>query len=374
MSKKQRILVSAGEHSGDQRAAGLLREFRAMNNDVEFRGLGGEALQSVGLQSEFDINALSVVGFAEVIRHLPFFHAVMKRMEHLLDEWKPHRVLLVDYPGFNLRFAKRVQRRRIPISYYISPQIWAWGSGRMKLIQKTIDQMLVLFPFEQTLYREAGVHAEFVGHPLIDEVHTRMSNINFWSSLELTPGTQILALLPGSRSQESSRHLPVMHAACSKLKDCVPVVGLAPGLPPAIADRYNLRWTRDVYDLLSRSTAAVVASGTATLETAIQGTPMTVVYKTNPISAAVARRLIKIPHVAMVNVVAQKQIVPELLQGDFNPTQLLMYIRRMLSDTSYRQQMKSGLERVVRLLGAPGASKRAAAALTARMGQSIDHR
>ena len=374
MSETLRILVSAGEHSGDQRAAGLLRAFCSTHEGVELKGLGGNALSSVGLRSEFDINALSVVGFAEVIRHLPFFRTVMGRMEKLLDEWQPHRVLLVDYPGFNLRFAKRVRKRGIPITYYISPQIWAWGSGRMKLIQKSIDQMLVLFPFEEEMYRRAGVQAEFVGHPLIDEVHPHVSDTEFWSSLDLPSDTRILALLPGSRSQELSRHLPVMHAACSTLGDCVPVVGLAPGLSSTMAERYSLRWTRNVYDLLARSRGAVVASGTATLETAISGTPLIVVYKTNPISAALARRLIRIPYVAMVNVVAQERIVPELLQSDFNARNVSNHVRELISDEEYRTRMKEGLNRVVRLLGSPGASERAAAALSERIKQQPVYR
>ena len=367
MNTALRILVSAGEHSGDQRAAGLIRAFRKMYDSVELKGIGGDALQSIGLRSEFDVNALSVVGFAEVIRHLPFFRSVMKRMENLLVEWKPHRVLLVDYPGFNLRFAKRVKKSGTPISYYISPQIWAWGSGRMKLIRQTVDQMLVLFPFEEELYLEAGVHAEFVGHPLIDEVRPRLSDAEFWTSINLAPETPILALLPGSRSQEFSRHFPVMYAACNEFTEFTPVVGLAPGLPPTLAEFSDLRWTRDIYDLVSRSSGAVVASGTATLETAILGTPMIVVYKTNPLSAALARRLITIPHIAMVNVVAQECVVPELLQSDFNPKNLARYIRRLISDEPYRRRMKADLNRVVGLLGTPGASERAAQALYRRI-------
>lgn len=367
MNRDIRLLVSAGERSGDLRAAGLLRELAPLVNGISLKGLGGDALGQLGLKSEYDLHRLSVVGFVEVIKHLPFFAGVMKRMEQLMDEWKPDRLLLVDYPGFNLRLASKASKRGIPVTYYISPQIWAWGAGRIKRIESSIDQMLVLFQFEEALYRSAGVSVEYVGHPLVDEAVAPESSEMLRHKLGLTREQPILGLLPGSRMQEVKRHLPALAEAAHMVPEFTPVVGLAPEVDKAIFEEFGLHATGDIYTLFASATCAVIASGTATLEAALLGTPMVVVYRTNPLSALLARKLIKIPYVAMVNVVADRMIVPEYLQDRFTPINVAHAVQELVNSPDRVATMKTELSIVARALGAGGASRRAAAAVASRL-------
>jgi len=357
--------VSAGERSGDLRAGALIEALRREVPGLEIRGLGGERLEACGLVSEVGIDRLAVMGFVEVIRHLPFFYRLLGRLTGVLRTWQPHRVLLVDYPGFNLRLAKRAARLGIPVTYYISPQVWAWGRGRVSTLRSTVDQMLVLFDFEKKLYDQAGIEAVHVGHPLVDEVAPAMTPEVFRA--ELGTGTlPILALLPGSRIQEVRTHMSVMAAAVMLVDGMVPVVGLAPGIEPFMVPE-GLRWTRHVYDLLAAADVAVVASGTVTLEAAVLGIPMVVVYRTHALSAFLARRMLSIPYVAMANVVAGRRIVPECLQADFTPRRVAAEVIRLREDPSTVTRMRQDLAEVARRLGPPGASIRAARALALRL-------
>lgn len=308
---------------------------------------------------------LAVMGFVEVLRYVAFFARLLNRLTRLLESWRPDRVLLVDYPGFNLRLAARAARRGIPVTYYISPQVWAWGSGRIRTLRAAVDQMLVLFDFEKELYDRAGIDAVHVGHPLVDEVRPSLSEADFRRELDVTDSA-VLALLPGSRVQEVRRHLVTLEQAARLIEGVIPVVGLAPGIDPSMLPR-GLRWSRRVYDVLNIAEVAVVASGTVTLEAALMGTPMVVVYRTHPVSAWLARRLLTLPYVAMVNVVAGSRIVPECLQRDFRPRRVAEEVARLLRDEASRTKMKQDLAHVVRRLGPPGASERAARAVAARL-------
>jgi lipid-A-disaccharide synthase len=368
MAESKRLLVSAGEHSGDLRAGALIAELKTRIPELELRGIGGSSLEALGLRSEFELNRLSVMGFMEVLRHLPFFIHVMNRMESLLDEWKPHRVLLVDYPGFNLRLAARAAKRKIPTTYYISPQVWAWGGGRMRRIAETIDQMLVLFHFEVDFYRRHGLKAEFVGHPLVDEVARYSPMRAFREDLRLDPGQRILGLLPGSRTQEVHAHLQVLLETAERVPDLVPVVGLAPGVPDTLLGIHGVRCTRRIHDLLAQATLIVAASGTVTLEAALFQTPMIVVYKTSFVSGLAARLLIRLPYVAMVNIVAGKMVVPEFLQGRCRPDLLAEQIQTLVSNEDRLQAMRRELSRVAVGLGPGGASARAALSLARMLG------
>jgi len=360
-----RLFVSAGERSGDLRAGALIESLRKEVPHLEMRGLGGERLTACGLVSEAGIDRLAVMGFVEVIRHLLFFSRLLGRLTSILRTWEPHRVLLVDYPGFNLRLARKAAGLGIPVTYYISPQVWAWGRGRLSTLRSTVDQMLVLFDFEKELYDQAGIEAEHVGHPLVDEVSPAMPPEVFRAELG-TGAAPVLALLPGSRVQEIRNHMRVMAATADRVGGMVPVVGLAPGVDTSIVPD-GMRWTHHVYDLLAVASVAVVASGTVTLEAAVLGTPMVVVYRTHALSAFLARRMLTIPYVAMANVVAGRRIVPECLQSDFTPQRVANEVIRLRDDPVAVTQVRRDLAEVARRLGPPGASVRAARALASRL-------
>ncbi len=365
MTSPIRLVVSAGERSGDLRAGALVEALRDRIPHLELRGLGGPRLASCGLASEVPLERLAVMGFFEVMRDLPFFARLLKRMEELLRSWRPHRLLLVDYPGFNLRLARRAAALGIPVTYYICPQFWAWGRGRVHALRATVDQMLVLFDFEAQMLREHGIDALHVGHPLVDEARPSLSPQDFRAQLGAGAGP-ILALLPGSRLQEVRRHVGVMAEVARRVPDMVPVLGLAPQIDPSMVPR-GIVWTRLVYDLLASCEVAVVASGTATLEAALLGVPMVVVYRTHPLSAFLARRLLTIPYVAMVNVVARRMIVPECLQADFTPERVSAEVRRLREVPDALATMRHDLSEVAARLGPPGASARAADALAQRL-------
>jgi lipid-A-disaccharide synthase len=372
MRDRKRLLVSAGEHSGDLRAGALIGELKKRIPGLQLKGIGGSSLQALGLASEFDLKQLSVMGFVEVLKHLPFFMRVMKRMELLLDQWEPDRLLLIDYPGFNLRLAARAAQRGIPTTYYISPQVWAWGGGRVKRIVDSVDQMLVLFRFEVEFYRRFGLAAEFVGHPLVDELAAYKSSTTFREDFGLGSEQRILSLLPGSRMQEVNAHLPVLLETARRVPDLVPIVGLAPGIPDAILKTSDIRRTRHIHDLLAHSHLAVAASGTVTLEAALLRTPMIVVYKTGRLSGVAARFIIRLPYVAMVNVVAGKMVVPEYLQGRLKPELLVEQIKMLAGNEDRLQAMRHELSLVAAALGPKGASARAAELLAEKLVGSAD--
>lgn len=372
MDKGVRLLVSAGEHSGDLRAGAVLAELKRDVTDLQIRGLGGDSLQASGLCSEFDLNQLSVMGFVEVLKRLPFFIGVMRRMETLLDEWNPHRVLLVDYPGFNLRLASKAAKRGIPVTYYISPQIWAWGKGRIRRIVKSVQQMLVLFEFEAALYERHGMEAEFVGHPLVDEISDYRQNPGFLQNLEVQATDRVVGLLPGSRMQEVRAHLPILLETAAGLDGITPVVGLAPGIPKETVSRGDIRITRDIHGLLEHAYLVVAASGTVTLEAALFQTPMIVVYKTGLLSGLIARLLIDLPYVAMANVVAGRMVVPEFLQTRCKPDLLVREIRDLLECENRRNTMRHDLAAVAQALGPPGASVRAAQAIARQLAEESE--
>lgn len=365
MARPVGLFVSAGERSGDLRGGALVSALTHYVPSLELRGLGGEHLAACGLRSEVALDRLAVMGFAEVLRLIPFFHRLLGRLTKILRTWQPARVLLVDYPGLNLRLARKAKQLGIPVTYYVSPQVWAWGRGRVATIRDTVDQMLVLFDFEKELYDEAGIDAVHVGHPLVDEVAPAMPPDAFRRELGLGCAP-LLALLPGSRPQEVRTHLTVMTRAAAMVEGITPVIGLAPGIDPSTVPSGG-RWTHRVYDLLAAADAAVAVSGTVTMEAALLGTPMVVVYRTHPLTALLARRMLAVPYVAMANVVAGRKIVPECLQGDFTPRRVADELTCLLRDDEALRRMRRDLAEVARRLGPPGASMRAAQALASRL-------
>lgn len=362
-----RVLLVAGEASGDLHAANLLRALRAAHPAVEAFGVGGERLREAGLECVARSEELSVMGLAEVVRELPRLWRLASRVRREALARRPDVAVLVDSPDFNLPLARRLRRAGIPVVIYVSPQLWAWRAGRVRRIRRDVRRVLCILPFEVAFYTEHGVAAEYVGHPLVDELAPVMA--------AMPPRRpSALALLPGSRWHEVEALLPTMLAAAAALAGEVPDLRVrliaAPGL-----DRERLEALMrgaavpveviagDRHRALAACSAALVASGTATLECALLDVPMVVGYRLQALSYALAKRLVRVPHVGLVNLVAGERLAPEAVQDEFNAARLVAEARQLLGDTGMRQ--RAGLAEVRRRLGAPGASARAAAAVLA---------
>ena len=363
-------MIVAGEESGDMRAASLVRAIKGYAPQVRFFGIAGDRCRKEGVDTFSDITDLAVIGFTEVLKHLPrikkvFDHAVWKAKEE-----RPDIAILVDYPGFNLRLAVKLKKLGIKVIYYVSPQVWAWKASRVKLIKKCVDRMLVLFPFEEEFYAKHGYKADFVGHPLLDEVRADRRPGDLLNSLGLSEKKPTLTLLPGSREKEISRHLPVMLKAATLLQKKHPQLQVillqAKNIKDDLFQKYlksgskNIKVTKDYYNGLNCADFCVVASGTATLETAIMGKPMAVIYRTSWPTWLIARLVIRIPNIALVNIVAGKKIIEELIQTNANPHKIANVISTFLTKPEQARNIRKELAGIRTRLGMPGASQRAA--------------
>jgi lipid-A-disaccharide synthase len=331
--------------------------------------LGGDRLLAQGATLHAHVRDLAVVGLLEVVRHLRHLRGVFNRLLVEAARVRPDVAVLVDYPDFNLRLARALHRRGIPVIYYVSPQIWAWRGGRIRTIRETVAQMLVIFPFEEELYRRAGVPVTFVGHPLVDLVRPAPDRAAFLRAQGLDPARALIALLPGSRPQEIAHNLPPLAEAVRRLAagrsglqfalaaapsvDAARLQRVLAGLPVAIV-------RGETHAAVGSAALALVASGTATVETALLGTPMIVVYRLSPVSYAMGRRFVRVPHYAMVNLIAERRVVPELIQGDFKPERVAAEALALLEDGGRLERMRQDLSLVRERLGASGASRRAA--------------
>ncbi len=371
-----RILFSAGEASGELYAAELLRHLRLGDPRVEGFGLGGDRLAGQGARLLFHIRDLAVVGLVEVLRHLRRLRGIFAAVLAEVDRQRPDLAVLVDYPDFNLRLARELHRRGVPVVYYVSPQLWAWRGGRMRQVQAHVRRMLVIFPFEEPLYRAAGVPVTFVGHPLVGLVQPPDDRAGFLREAGLDPGRPVLAVLPGSRPGEIAHNLPVLAQALRLLRerrpDVQPLLAQAPALDPALLRRHLAGLevasvTGRATAVLAAAQAALVASGTATVETALVGTPMAVVYRVSPISYFLGRRFVRLSHFAMVNLIAGRQVVTELIQRDFTPERVRDEALRLLAGGPDVERMRADLAEVRARLGGPGASARAAEAVAAEL-------
>jgi len=366
------VLLIAGEVSGDMHAAGLVRAVRARAPYVKFFGIGGEALRAAGMDTIYDAREMAVMGLAEVLKRYRFFKKVFEDMVALAEDTKPDAVVLVDYPGFNLRFAERMHRMGIKVIYYICPQVWAWHRSRIAKMAEIVDRLIVIFPFEPQVFAGTSLKVDFVGHPLVDVARRVLAE-----PLRSLPwrGTRV-ALLPGSRRQEIDRILPVMAKAAARLDQtqpdrfwfivAAPSEEIAQYMEKVLTDVKRKpahleiipRLTRQV---LHQARAAMVASGTATIEAAFMGCPMVVVYKTSPLTYLIGRQLVKVPHIGMVNIVAGKEICPEYIQFRATPRALADGVQKLVDDAPDRAQMVEELAKVRLALGSGGASKKAAA-------------
>jgi lipid-A-disaccharide synthase len=364
------IALFAGEASGDLHGALLAEEIAARRPGARIWGVGGEKMRGAGVEILHGIDELAVLGFAEVFVRLPFFLRLFGELRAAIESRRPDAVVLIDYPGLNLRLAKAAKSSGIPVAYYISPQVWAWGERRVSVIRRYVDRMIVVLPFEKPYYAERGVSASFVGHPLVSVARARRSRKETRRALGVPEGKPLVGLLPGSRAQEVRSHVPLFVEALAVGERAGVVANAAlaraPTVPESLVEHFLARSpdriavTTDTYDLMDAADLLLVASGTATLEAAIFGTPMIVVYRTSPVSYAIGRALVRVPHIALANLVAGERIVPELVQDAATPARLGAEMASLLADDALRRSMRSKLAAVRARLGEAGAAGRAA--------------
>jgi lipid-A-disaccharide synthase len=374
-------MIVAGEASGDKHGANLVRALRVIEPDLQFEffGSGGEEMRAAGVETLVDIREVAIMGLIEVSRALPRFLQVFRRLRRAALDRNPGLVILIDWPEFNLRLAKKLNSDKHRVIYYISPQVWAWRSYRINAIKRFVERMLVILPFEKDYFERNGVEVDYVGHPLLDSVKVTATRNEFCSRYRFDSAKPIVALLPGSRHSEIKYILPPLIEAAQLLSRSAPKLQFAlplartlspdeiepkagsakTGLPNAGLD--NLRLIEnDTYNALSAADLAVVASGTATLETAIIGTPLIIVYRASTLNWRLFRPLINVPFVGMPNLIAGREIAPELLQDDMNPGNLAKQITEMLDDPDRLLRLRADLAVVRDALGAANASERAA--------------
>lgn len=370
---EKKILIIAGEASGDMHGAHLVAHLKKLDPKVSFFGLGGKNMKNAGVHIEYDITHLAVVGFAEILKNYPKFKKIFNDILHKAKKQKPDAAILIDYPGFNLRLAGELKKIGVPIIYFISPQVWAWGEKRIKFIKKTISLMLVLFKFEEALYADKTFHVRFVGHPLLDTVRPQKTKTQFLESVSFKKELTTIALLPGSREREIINLLPSMLKAAQiifkKNTGVQFVICRTTSLPKELFKRildkemidFPYTITDDLtYEALNACDLAIVASGTATLETAILNKPMIIIYRVSLLTWILAKMFIKIPHIGLVNVVAGKKIVPELIQFNATPKKISLAALKLLHNKKEQEKMHAQLYALKNSLGIPGAYNRTA--------------
>ncbi|HEU4995867.1 MAG TPA: lipid-A-disaccharide synthase [Gemmatimonadaceae bacterium] len=372
------ILFVAGEPSGDLHASSVARELVASGAPVRLRGVGGDLMQQAGVDLDAHIRDLAVLGFVEVIRHIPKHWQMLREIRALLHSGNVALVVLVDYPGFNMRVAEAAADAGVPVLYYIVPQVWAWGAGRLEKLARWVTKAAVILPFEEALLREHGVDATFVGHPLLDRATQMPGRAHARAQLNLPGDAPMLALFPGSRAQEIDRHLDAFVETANILRQRDPSLRVVVSAAPHIEIDPKRCPYPSVHGssvaILRAADAAMCKSGTTTLEAAVTGCPHVVAYRTHPLTYFAARRLVTIPRIGLVNVVAGKQVAPEFVQDALKPRVVANTLEPLLDHSSIvRQRMVSDLDAVRRLLGDAGAARRVAeiaANLAQHRGQS----
>ncbi len=370
-----RVMISCGEPSGDLYAGALTRELLRLDPSVLITGFGSQRLRGAGATLVDDFQGLSVTGLLEVARVLPRTYAIYRRLLAHAAATRPDVFVAVDFPDFNFRLAQAMRRLGVPVVYYISPQLWAWRPGRMKTMQRIADRVLVIFPFEEEIYRRAGVPVEWVGHPLLDVPAGVAPRSTFLRDLGLDPEKPVVALLPGSRINEVSAILPGLVGAARIIHERLPgaqfVLARAPHLSDELFADLNARgpsiaMIADATDnVLAAADVALVASGTVTVQAALRECPMVVVYRLSPLTYRLGRPFVRVDTFAMVNLVAGRQVVPELMQDDFTPDSVAERALSLLEDRRAAEAMRADLRAARAKLGTPGASRRAAEAVLA---------
>tara|TARA_B100001250_G_scaffold355056_1_gene329320 strand:+ start:2371 stop:3510 length:1140 start_codon:yes stop_codon:yes gene_type:complete len=365
-----KFFLIAGEPSGDIHGANLIAEIRKIEPNSSFMGHGGDKMKDAGMKLIHHINVLSVMGFLEVLKYLPRFLKIMGETIKAIERSQPDRVILIDYPGFNLRLAKNISFLNIPISYFILPQSWAWKEKRVEILKKYIDQSISIFSFEQGWYKNKGLDTDYVGHPFADINHLDESSEEYYKRHDLNISKPILVLLPGSRQQEINRHWSIILDATYKLlsinEDIQVIIGKSKNvfLEP-IPDNFKIE--ENSKKAIISATAAITCSGTATLECAVEDTPMVVCYKLSTISWYIAKILSKVKYSSIVNLILNKEVVPELLQNKMNSKNIVDKIIPLLDSKSFkRKKMLSNFSEIRKTLGIPGFYERAASLIISK--------
>ena len=382
-----RLMISCGEPSGDLYAGALVAALRGREPDIDVFGLGGDRLQAAGGRLVANFDGLSVTGLTEVLRVLPRSWATMKALIQAARAEQPDALVVIDYPDFNFRLMAAVKRLGVPVIYYVSPQLWAWRASRIKTMKKLVDCVLPIFPFEEAIYRRENMDVRFVGHPLVDLARPSRSRDEFLGGLQLDPSAPVVAMLPGSRPNELTRLAPVMIEAVLLVARTIPnaqfIIARAPHLADTLFEGFGLHPTTQsprgggpglpgitvrivegqTDDVLHASDAVVTASGTATVQTALHGKPMVVLYKLSPVTYRLGKPLARVDMYAMVNLIAGERVVLELIQDACTGEAVAAETVKLLTDTDYRQRMIGKIAEVRSRLGGPGASERAADAV-----------
>lgn len=364
-------MIVAGEASGDIYGADLARETVKLDPNLHFFGIGGERMREAGVETLVDSSEMAVVGLVEVLKHFNVISSAFLKLKKILLNEPPDLLILIDYPGFNLRLAKIAKKAGVKVLYYISPQIWAWRQGRVRKIARLVDHMAVILPFEAPFYERAGVPVTFVGHPMLDMVQVSMERDQAAASFGLDPARQIVGLFPGSRRNEIDRLLPVIVGSAVRLKQLFPgiqfVLPLASTLsadaitPQLVNAGLDVIITRErIHDMIRACDAVISVSGTVTLEIALVGTPMVIIYKLSPLTYQLAKRLVKVPNIGLCNIVAGETVVQELIQDQANPERIATEIERLLTDNSYAGSVSGKLRSIWNKLGNGSASARVA--------------
>lgn len=364
-------MICAGEASGDLHAANLVKALLKKQPDLSVSAMGAEQLKAAGADILVDCRDLAVIGIVEVLKQWSDIQAALQCLKDALDKNPPDLLILVDYVEFNLKLAKYAKDKGVKVLFYVSPQVWAWRSGRVPKIGKAIDMMAVLFPFETAIYEKHNVPVRFVGHPLADEVHPTMSRGKAQEAFYLDPQLKTVALLPGSRKGEVERILPTLLNSTRLIKQNMPEVQFVLPVAPTLTREFvrefidrtgvevNLVYGQS-YDVINASDAVIVASGTATLEVALLEKPMSIVYKVNPLSYSILSRMIKVEHIGLANIVAEKGVAPEFIQDYAEPHIIAAEVIRQIEDKDYRENMINELQKIKAKLGEGGGSSKIA--------------
>lgn len=359
MSTVKKILIIAGEHSGDRLGADLINACKPQHPNWQFVAMGGQPIKDAGADILVPNDDLAIVGFVEVIKHLKKLRAIFKQIKQFIKDEKPDLVILIDYPGFNLKVAKYAHQMGCKVLYYTSPQIWAWKAGRIKRIKRDVDHMVVLFPFEEAIYQQAGVPVTVVGHPMLKRFEKPIDQAEARQQLGINKKESVLAILPGSRHSEINRLMPVIIQSCNQLVAAIPelniLIALAdtvsqPAIPTNLKANITLI-TKQTDQVVAASDIVICASGTATLEVALAKKPLIIIYKTSLITFALAKCFVKIPYIGLCNIIAKKFVAKELIQGKLTAKVLTAETIKLLQNDDYRNKMKNELAQTRHYLG-----------------------
>ena len=372
------LLISAGEASGDMYAARLATALQK-RMDVALFGMGGPQMRAAGVDVITDYKEVSVVGITEILSHLPSLIRAMRRLVSEAQRRKPPFAILTDFPGFHLRLARKLRPLGVRNIYYICPQFWAWRPWRVRIVRRRFAQALCIFPFEEAFFGSAGVPTKFIGHPLVGAVNATQSREDFCRQQNLDPSQPIVTILPGSRHAELAQHMPVIREACAQIQQQRPTQFVVAAAAHSNLHELKTGWNSALslrivegltYNALAAADAAIVSSGTATIEAALLDVPMVVVYRVTPLTALLAKPLVRTSYFSMVNLIAERTVVPELIQKDFTPKRVADEVLGLLNDPRSRQALRAGLAEVRTRLGPPGAVDRAAEAIVSLLASS----